>query len=401
MKKTYFNSNLFNGVDNKIIADAWFTVDEETGKITETGTRAPASNNEGEDLHGQYVMPGLINAHTHIMDNPVSNQLEFLSETEIAFTALRNLKDLLYSGVTYIRDCGCAFNVDLKLHKLQEQGKLSGTEIVPSGRPISILGGHGDFRENEDGSVNFSYLVNSGDDVRKAVREAFKLGIKNIKVMSTGGVMSANDQVDDTELSEVEMQVAVEEAHSKHMTVAAHAQGNQGIQNALDAGVDSIEHGIYIDEHQADFMRDHNVYLVPTLNACTSISKYGKGKIPDYMLTKNEKVKTDFYKNISMALNKGVKIAVGTDAGTPFNTFKMGTLEELALLVHKIGATPYQALLGTTSYAAQLLRIDDNYGSLATGKVADFLVLKENPLEKIEAVQQSDKEIYKKGHKVH
>ncbi|HBO47290.1 MULTISPECIES: amidohydrolase family protein [Pediococcus] len=401
MKKTYFNSNLFNGVDNKIIADAWFTVDEETGKITETGTRAPASNNEGEDLHGQYVMPGLINAHTHIMDNPVSNQLEFLSETEIAFTALRNLKDLLYSGVTYIRDCGCAFNVDLKLHKLQEQGKLSGTEIVPSGRPISILGGHGDFRENEDGSVNFSYLVNSGDDVRKAVREAFKLGIKNIKVMSTGGVMSANDQVDDTELSEVEMQVAVEEAHSKHMTVAAHAQGNQGIQNALDAGVDSIEHGIYIDEHQADFMRDHNVYLVPTLNACTSISKYGKGKIPDYMLTKNEKVKTDFYKNISMALNKGVKIAVGTDAGTPFNTFKMGTLEELALLVHKIGATPYQALLGTTSYAAQLLRIDDNYGSLATGKVADFLVLKENPLDKIEAVQQSDKEIYKKGHKVH
>ncbi|WP_367365476.1 amidohydrolase family protein [Pediococcus parvulus] len=401
MKKTYFNSNLFNGVDNKIIADAWFTVDEETGKITETGTRAPANNNEGEDLHGQYVMPGLINAHTHIMDNPVSNQLEFLSETEIAFTALRNLKDLLYSGVTYIRDCGCAFNVDLKLHKLQEQGKLSGTEIVPSGRPISILGGHGDFRENEDGSVNFSYLVNSGDDVRKAVREAFKLGIKNIKVMSTGGVMSANDQVDDTELSEVEMQVAVEEAHSKHMTVAAHAQGNQGIQNALDAGVDSIEHGIYIDEHQADFMRDHNVYLVPTLNACTSISKYGKGKIPDYMLTKNEKVKTDFYKNISMALNKGVKIAVGTDAGTPFNTFKMGTLEELALLVHKIGATSYQALLGTTSYAAQLLRIDDNYGSLATGKVADFLVLKENPLEKIEAVQQSDKEIYKKGHKVH
>jgi len=401
MKKTYFNSNLFNGVDNKIIADAWFTVDEETGKITETGTRAPASNNEGEDLHGQYVMPGLINAHTHIMDNPVSNQLEFLSETEIAFTALRNLKDILYSGVTYIRDCGCAFNVDLKLHKLQEQGKLSGTEIVPSGRPISILGGHGDFRENEDGSVNFSYLVNSGDDVRKAVREAFKLGIKNIKVMSTGGVMSANDQVDDTELSEVEMQVAVEEAHSKHMTVAAHAQGNQGIQNALDAGVDSIEHGIYIDEHQADFMRDHNVYLVPTLNACTSISKYGKGKIPDYMLTKNEKVKTDFYKNISMALNKGVKIAVGTDAGTPFNTFKMGTLEELALLVHKIGATPYQALLGTTSYAAQLLRIDDNYGSLATGKVADFLVLKENPLDKIEAVQQSDKEIYKKGHKVH
>ncbi|GEN94540.1 metal-dependent hydrolase family protein [Pediococcus ethanolidurans] len=400
MRTTYFNAKLFNGIDDEIVSDAWFTVDDETGKITETGTETPLNDNPHVDLHGQYVMPGLINAHTHLMMNPDTNKLEFLSETEIAFTALRNLKDLLHSGVTYIRDCGCAFNVDLKLHKLAEQGEFTGTEIFPSGRPFSMIGGHGDFREGEDGKINWSYLVSSNDEMRKSVRQAFKHGAKNIKVMATGGVMSATDQVDDTELSEAEMQVAVEEAHSKHMIVAAHAQGNQGIQNALDAGVDSIEHGIYVDEQQATFMREHNVYLVPTLNAAASISKYGEGKIPAYMIDKNKKVQANFYKNIAMALKKGVKIVVGTDAGTPFNSFKTGTWEEMALLVHEIGATPYQALLGATSYAAQLLRIDDAYGSLAAGKVADFLVLKENPLEKIEAVQQADKEVYKKGHKV-
>ncbi|MQS97079.1 metal-dependent hydrolase family protein [Companilactobacillus halodurans] len=395
MTKTFINLNLFDGVKNEIVKNSYLTVDDK-GKILAKGIGTPDDSYQKVDLKNKFVMPGLINAHTHIMMNPVTNKLEYLSEAEVTFTALKNLQTLLHAGVTYIRDCGCPFDVDIKLRRLQEDGQLGGTEILPSGRPMTMTGGHGDFKEDLDGHVTWGHLVDSPYEMRKSVRQEFKLGAKNIKVMATGGGMSSTDQVDDTELTESEIRVAVEEAHTKHMTVASHAQGNNGIQISLDAGVDSIEHGIYVDEKQAEFMKEHNVYLVPTLNACAGIDKYGVGKIPDYMIKKNDIVKKDFFKNIGMALKKGVKVVVGTDAGTPFNSFETGTTDELELIAG-LGVSPYQALLGTTKYAAELLGITDNYGSLDVDKFADFLVLDENPLEDIKAVQQKDKQVYKKG----
>lgn len=388
-------------VKNEIVKNAWFVVKD--GKIAEVGqgNEKPAVKNS-VDLKNKYVMPGLINVHTHIMMNPDTNKLEYLSESEVAVTALHNLKELLKSGVTSIRDCGCAFNTDIKIsHMLTDKNYANygiiSPKIIASGRPFCITGGHADFTEGLDGETTWGYLVDSEDEMRKSVRKAFKLGAKNIKVMATGGVMSATDQIDDTELSLAEIKVAVAEAHSKHMTVAAHAEGANGIHNAVLAGVDSVEHGSYIRDEDINLMLKQGTYLTPTLIAGYTIPKYGEGKLPQYMLDKAKSFLDTYFKRISAAIKAGVKISFGTDAGTPFNGFK-DTPFELQLLT-QVGATNYQALVAAGSSAAKLLRIDDEYGTLEPGKYADFLVLDQDPLEDVKAVQQVGKGVYQKGEK--
>ncbi|WP_238334029.1 amidohydrolase family protein [Companilactobacillus halodurans] len=261
MKTLYKNFGLFDGEKAETQPDAWFIIDDETGEIEKLGFKNAPDTEKVVDLAGKFVMPGLINTHVHLMMNAITNKLEYLSEAEVTFTALNNLKEALKAGVTYVRDCGCAFDVDIKLHKLQEEGQLGGTEIVPSGRPMCITGGHADFTEGIDGETTWGNLVDSPDEMRHAVRREFKLGAKNIKVMATGGVMSSTDQIDDVEFSMEELKTAVEEAHTKHMTIAAHAEGTVGIHNAILAGVDSIEHGCLISDDDIELMANFIIKL--------------------------------------------------------------------------------------------------------------------------------------------
>lgn len=399
MSKVFYHANMFEGTRDEIDEDTWFKVDDK-GRIEDSGTgdNYPESD-EQYDLNHKYVMSGLINAHTHIMMNPYTNKTEFLTEAEVTVQALHNLEELLRSGQTYIRDCGCAFDVDIQLSQFKAAGKTYNykmPDIVPSGRPMSMTGGHGDFKEGRDGKQVWGYLTDSSDEMRKAVRTAFKNGARNIKVMATGGVMSATDQVDDTELSFEELKTAVEEAHSKHMTVAAHAEGDRGIHNSVLAGVDSIEHGSYVTKEDIEEMKKRGTWLVTTLIAGWAIPEYGEGKIPDYMMEKAVGFLDSYFENIKNAVQGGVKIAFGTDAGTPFNGFKDAPFE-LELLVYRCGATNFQALQMAGKNSAQLLKIDQDYGTLEKGKFADFIVMNDNPLEDIKAIQQEDKGVYKKG----
>lgn len=397
MKVLYKNCTMFDGLHDEMQKNAQFVVDEESGKFTAVGDDAVKADKE-VDLGGKYVMPGMIDAHTHMMMNAETNKLYFLSETEVTVQALANLKEGLQAGLTSIRDCGCAFNVDIKLNKLRKAHPFIGPKIMPSGRPMSITGGHGDFAEGEDGQTPWGHLVDSQDQMRHAVRENFKEGAENIKMMATGGVMSATDQVDDVELSLPEMKTAVEEAHSKHMTCCAHAEGRRGIHDAILAGVDSVEHGNHLAHEDVQLMKDKGIFLTPTLIAGYTIQNYGQGKLPDYMLKKCDQEMKVFFANVGYAIKQGVKLAFGTDSGTPFNPFKLAPLE--LELMTQAGATNFQALRAATMGSATLMHKDKEVGSIEKGKAADFLVLDEDPLANIKAVQQEHKGVYQNGKKM-
>lgn len=389
----YTNTNFFAGTTDKVEANAWFTVDDESGKITGTGTgKAPAADNT-VDLEGKYTMPGLINCHTHITMDPLRGDGGTGANiVETSVRAADHLHDLLQSGVTWIRECGSSYDIDLYLNEMYKAGNLDHVpDILPSGRPYSMTGGHGDF-------PNFGHLVDSPDEMRKAVRTGLKKGTMAVKVMATGGVMTPGDFMDDPQLSTDEIKVAVEEAHHKNRIVAAHAEGNPGILNAIKAGVDSIEHGFYVNDEEVDMMLKQGTYLTPTLVADWAIPEYAQGKLPDWEIKKAADALDDLYKNIMNAWKRGVKITLGTDAGTPYNDFKM-TPVELELMVQQ-GATPFEAF-ETSVNSAKLMKIDKEFGTLETGKYADFLVLDADPMADIKATAQADKAVYKYGKRVY
>lgn len=238
-KTAFLNCNLFVGNEDNLVDNAWFVVDDETGKLTDQGKgKCTADFDKQVDLKGKYVMSGLLNSHTHMgLDSDLKKKFP-TTEASTTYAALRDLREALQTGVTYVRSCGTSFDVDCKLVQMRKQYPFEGPQVMPTGMAMSIVGGHGDFKVGLNGEQNASHLVNGPEDMRRAVREQFAKGAKNVKLMATGGIMSLGDEVDDTELSLEEMKMAVEEAHSKHMTVCAHAEGRRGIHYAVVAGVD-------------------------------------------------------------------------------------------------------------------------------------------------------------------
>jgi len=384
----YQNAKVFTGKNDRFEQGVDLIVDEDTGKFVTT----KETIDQTIDLTGKYIMPGMINAHTHIVADPYG-KIAALGSTDAnavnsTFLALENLQKLLKDGVTYIRDVGSVYGVDIELSKLEKQNRLFAPGIVASGNPLTMTGGH--FNTG-------SYEVDGVDEVRKYARLLLKKGVDNIKLMATGGVSFNGETPDDVQLNTEEMRAAVEEAHHKGKTVCAHAQGLAGIKNAIRAGVNSVEHAVYLDDEAFEMFLKTATFIVPTLAAPWSINE-NSAALPDFMIQKNLEVAQSHIESIQKAAKAGVRLAMGTDAGTAFNSFEQNSSKEMELMT-KAGVTNLQALQAATVNAARLLNVADKAGTIENGKLADFIVLEQNPLEDIQVLQKK-KTVFKKGKKV-
>lgn len=335
---------------------------------------------EAVSLDDATLLPGLIDCHVHLCFDAESNPgeaTEKLRPGAVAVRALVNAQRTLRGGITAIRDCGGKDYLEFAARDACNNGQFQGPTIRASGRMICMTGGHGN---------RFGRVADGVDDVVKAVREQVHAGSDLVKIMATGGVMTPGVDPEDAHYSPEEMAAGIAEGHRFHKPCASHAQGTEGILNAVRGGIDSIEHGIFMSEKCVEEMLERRTFLVPTLSALKNILAAADQGIPDYVLEKARRVSETHQRSIRMFYEAGGRIAMGTDAGTPFNHHGENA-QELRYMVD-VGVSPMDAITFSTSNAAELMRLEHT-GRVQEGAVADLLVVNGNPLENIDAVADS------------
>jgi imidazolonepropionase-like amidohydrolase len=344
------------------------------------GDIARADGADELDVEGRTVTPGLMNAHSHVcLDGTSPDPEAVLRDESPATNAVRSagrLRKILASGVTAIRDVGAPWGVDIALRRLVEAGEIPGPRMVTSGRNICMTGGHGNWMGLE---------ADGPDGLRHAVRSQIKLGATSIKLMSTGGMMTPNQRAGAPQLTVEEMTAAAEEAHKAGFPITAHAESDEGVRNAVLAGLDSVEHGHGTTVETLQMMLDRGVALVPTILSDRRIIEAPPGAgIPQFVVDKCVPLGDALIETLHNAFRMGVTIAAGNDGGAPL--VEVGEMaEEVALYVHH-GLSPQQALESATINTARLFRLDE-VGFLEPGWHADLLVVAGDPLADIAALK--------------
>ena len=356
----------------------------EEGRIVDVGPGLDGDDAVG--LAGRAVLPGLFDCHTHVMVGP--ERLDTNTELETPFSywfyaAIENLRRTLALGITTVRDAGYA---DLGVKTAVASGLIAGPRLHIAISILSQSGGHADgwLPSGYDTTTPTwpgmpSGIVDGPDEMRRRVREVIRAGADQIKVCTSGGVLSPRDDPRHGHFRDAELDVLVEEATAAGIPVMSHAQGAPGIKSAVRAGIRSIEHGIYLDDEAIELMLERGTWLVPTLLAPQGVLDAAAAglAIPPASLRKAREV-TDIHRSaITKAVAAGVKIAMGTDSGvTPHGN----NLRELALMVG-CGMSPLQAMLATTRSAAELLRVEGDLGTIETGKRADLVIVDGDPFD--------------------
>jgi imidazolonepropionase-like amidohydrolase len=372
----------------KLLADQMLVIAD--GKIVSVGSAAdtkPPADALRIDLPGATLLPGLIDAHTHLtMDPKFGYERLGISIPRETLIGAKNARITLQAGFTTVRNVGASGYTDVALRDAINAGDVPGPRMLVSGPPLSITGGHAD-----NNLLPFEYHATSEGvadgiaEVQHKVRENIKYGSDLIKIMASGGVLSKGDDPQASQFTQEEMKVIVAEAHRLGRKVAAHAHGAQAILWASQAGVDSIEHGSYIDDADIAEMRKNGTYLVPTLYLGDwFLENAERNHVPDFLLAKAKAVMPAARKNIAHAFASGVKVAFGTDAAV----YPHGlNAHEFAVMV-KLGLSPLQAIQASTVNAADLLGWSGKVGSLEPGAWADIVAVDGDPIKDVTTLER-------------
>jgi len=372
----------------KLLADQTLVIED--GRITSSGAAAEAkipADAVRIELPNATVLPGLIDAHTHLtMDPKFGYDRLAISVPREALIGAKNARLTLFAGFTTVRNVGARDFTDVALRDAINAGDVPGPRLLVSGPPLSITGGHCD-----NNMLPFEYHATSDGvadgiaAVQHKVRENIKYGADLIKVCATGGVLSLGDNPQHSQYSLDEMKAIVADAHRLGRKVAAHAHGAEGIRWAAEAGVDSVEHGSYIDDAGIAAMKEHGTYLVPTLYLGDWMMENAEQThMPPPLLAKAHDVIPAARKNIAHAFASGVKVAFGTDAAV----YPHGlNAHEFAVMV-KLGLTPLQAIQAATVNAADLLGWSGKVGTLEPGAWADIVAVEGDPVKDVTTLER-------------
>ena len=345
------------------------------------------------DLSRATVMPGFIDSHTHITSELGPNAIVEAVTRGAVDAAVRSTvyaKRTLDAGFTTIRNLGADGGADVALKRAINDGFLPGPRIWTARSTLSITGGHGDqggLRHDLMAAPTYADgIVDSPEEAAKAVRYQYKYGADLIKFTSTGGVLSINDAGDAQQFSDEEMRTIVETAHRLGIKVAAHAHGKRGMEAAIRAGVDSIEHGTYLDDETIALFKKHGTYYVPTVLAGKTVEEMAKkpGLLHPSVRAKAARIGPLIQDAFARAYKGGVKIAFGTDSGVSAHG---ENAREFGYMV-QAGMPPIEAILSATRSAADLLGAADHVGSIQKGRYADIVATSGDPLQNIDELRQ-------------
>ena len=321
---------------------------------------------------GCFLLPGLIDCHVHIVSSGEAGDLNRAGQEPVALRALRaatHARKTVMAGFTTVRDLGAPGQMNVHLATAIDQGLTVGPRILAAGMGVTMTGGHGHgFLARE---------ADGPDEVRKAVREQLRAGAKAIKLFASGGVMTPGVDPKSPSFTEDELRAGVEEAHKAFRVVGAHAQATDGIKNAIRAGVDSIEHGVWLDEEAIAMMVARGTYLVATLTAPAVMAERGASEgVAPYAVEKSNLVLADHIASFRAAVRAGVRVAMGTDQGTPLNRPGENAQEIFRMAAN--GLTAARAILAATQWAAELLQLPA--GLIAPGRSGDLIAVRGDPL---------------------